>query len=907
MYAEIAVHTTVNQTFHYHIPPALEGRLQPGHLVQVPFGTAVQHGIVMALRDETPVEYSKPITARLDPQPVVTPVQIELAKWISERYLAPIGLCLWLMLPPGIIGGRDIRVTLLKEDAESPDIVEQRILSLLARRKVMTGRQLESAKPLQGIQWRGSVARLAKDGIVAVDRILTPPRVRPKTIQTAALAIHPNHIPGVARQLGKESAPADLLEVMAALRIEYPTVNQVLDMADVASRTAFKKLEDAELVKINREAKPHTVSLNIPRYKVDEELLKLRGGEKELHILKVLARESEPMDVSWLYAQTGSKLNDLKRLEEDGLIILGEKPTWRDSLADRDFVPTAAPALIPEQEAAWKAIREAIKGWEWNKPSEKCFLLQGVTGSGKTEIYLRAIELTLAQGRQAIFLVPEIALTAQTIRRVGARFPGQVAIVHSRLSQGERYDTWRRAREGLISVVVGPRSALFTPLPDVGLVIVDEEHDNSYKSAEQPHFHTREVAEAMMRLNNGVLILGSATPAVETMYRAEQGELQTLRLPTRIMGHRVRILEQSERVGVAARYYPARAEDALTIDLPPVKVVDMRDELKNGNTSIFSLDLQTALAEVLARRQQAILFMNRRGMATYVFCRDCGYVATCPRCDTPLTHHREGEMLRCHQCGYLVSEPKICPECGSKRIKYFGAGTQQIEQAMTELFPKARTLRWDADTATNPETHELFLSRFIERKADVLIGTQMIAKGLDLPLVTLVGVVSADMGLNLPDFRAGEHTFQLLTQVAGRAGRGLLGGRVILQTYQPSHYAIQAASKHDIEGFYEREISYRRDMGYPPFRRLVRVVFRSENATKAQSEAESALHFFKARLEQLGMTGTEIIGPAPCFFSRVNKVFRWHLMLRGPDPMLALKGVEVPRGWYIDIDPVDVL
>ena len=958
MYVEIAVNAPVNQTFHYHIPNELEGQLSPGHLVQVPFATALQYGIVLTLDDDTPIQQTKPVTALLDPQPVVTATQIELARWISERYLAPIGFCLWLMLPPGLTGGRDIRVALLQEDAKSADPVEQKILSLLARRGAMTGHQLETAKALQGMQWRGAVDQLAKEGIVSKERILMPPRVRPKTVATAALAIHPNQIAAVARQLGKESNPANILEVMAAMRVEQPTIEQVLEAADVKSKAALEKLEDAGLVTINRTAAPPKVSLNIPRFKVDEKLLELRKGEKHLHVLKVLAREAGAMEVNWLYAQTGAKLDDLKRLEEDGLILLGEQHTWRDSLADRDFVPAIAPPLIPEQDAAWGVIRDAIKKWEWETPppngldptpspspnsgrgakntlfsamnvdeadaafapppnsgeagrgSKKGFLLHGVTGSGKTEIYLRAVEQTLAQGRQAIFLVPEIALTAQTVRRVAARFPGQVAIVHSGLSDGERYDTWRRAREGLIGVVVGARSALFTPLPDVGLVILDEEHDHSYKQSPPltpPYYHSRDVAEAMMRQNNGVLILGSATPDLETVYRAQQGDLTLLRMPTRIMGHRVRIMEQSERTGVAARYYPARAEDAVSIDLPPVKVVDMREELKAGNTSIFSRDLQTAMADTLKRKQQAILFLNRRGSSTYVFCRDCGYVAACPRCDTPLTYHRNAESLRCHQCGYQAPEPRICPQCGSNRIKFFGAGTQQIEQMLIHEFPGVRTLRWDADTATNPETHDLFLSRFVERKADVLIGTQMVTKGLDLPMVTLVGVVSADLALNLPDFRAGETTFQLLTQVAGRAGRGLLGGRVVLQTYQPDHYAILAAAKHDFDGFYAQEIGYRRQLGYPPFRRLVRIIFRSESDTRAQADAEEAANFLRKRLTQLDMTGTELIGPAPCFFSRVNQVYRWHLFLRGPDPTVALRGLEIGRGWHVDIDPVDVL
>ncbi len=915
MYAEIAVNAAVNQSFDYAVPPELTTRIQVGQLVQIPFGTAVQHGIILALRDHTEIPNTKPIQAILDPLPVVNLSQIALARWMSDRYLAPIGSCLWLMLTPGLTGGRDIRVTLLEDQANSKDAVEQKLLDLLRRRGSMTGRQLEIAKAMQGQNWRPAVDALAKEDVLFVQRILTPPRVKPRTIQTALLAIHPNQIPDVMRHLGKDSKPADILEALAVMPIDEPFIHQVADAADTTEAT-IKKFESSGLIKIDRPDKktPATVTLTIPRDGVLPEILKLRKAETELHVLRVLARQSEPIDVQWVYAQTGAKLADLKKLEEDELIILGEKQSWRDSLADRDFIPNLPPALTPEQAEAWKVIEQHIKGWGWGKAADNrppgLFLLHGVTGSGKTEIYLRAIEQTIQQGRGAIYLVPEIALTAQTIRRVAARFPGQTAIIHSKLSEGERYDTWRRAREGLIQIVVGARSALFTPLPDVGLVILDEEHDYSYKQAEPippPYYHARDVAEQMMRQNNGVLILGSATPDLETVYRAGRRELRALVLPTRIMGHRVRIQEQSERMGVNALYHPAPASDAMTIDLPPVEIVDMRTELQDGNTSIFSYALQNALTETLKRKEQAILFINRRGESTYVFCRDCGYVATCPRCDTPLTFHREGEALRCHRCGFVGPQPRICPECSSRRIKYFGAGTQQVEAAMHEMFPKARTLRWDADTAAESDAHELFLQRFIDGKADVLIGTQMVAKGLDLPLVTLVGVVSADMGLNLPDFRAGERSFQLLTQVAGRAGRGLLGGKVILQTYQPKHYAIRMAAEHDFANFYDTEIAYRRELGYPPFRRLARIIFRDESETRARSEAETAANTLRARLAKLSLTATEIIGPAPCFFSRVNKIFRWHIILRGPDPSAVLRGFDVPRSWHVDLDPIDVL
>jgi primosomal protein N' (replication factor Y) len=539
------------------------------------------------------------------------------------------------------------------------------------------------------------------------------------------------------------------------------------------------------------------------------------------------------------------------------------------------------------------------------------YLLHGVTGSGKTEIYLRAIDLALRQGKSALFLVPEIALTPQTVRRVAARFPGKVAVIHSGLSEGERYDTWRRCRDGLVQVIVGARSALFAPLPNIGVIILDESHDSSYKQSPPippPYYHARQVAEAMIRQHGAVLIMGTATPDIETAYRAERGEIRRLELAQRIMGHRVRVGELSERAGVLPRYqHEDEAQDAMHIDLPPVRVVDMRDELRAGNTSIFSTALQSALSDVLNRREQAILFLNRRGQATYVFCRDCGHVALCPRCDSPLTYHRAGDMLRCHRCNHSEPEPTLCPACRSRRIKFFGAGTQHVEMALAELFPRVRIARWDADTADSPEAHEAILQRFIDRKTDVMIGTQMVTKGLDLPLVTLVGVISADTAINLPDFRAGERTFQLLTQVAGRAGRGLLGGQVLLQTYNPQHYAIQAASRHDFHGFYQQEIAYRKRLGYPPFRRMIRILFRFPTELQAMSEAERAANMIRHRMKMLNMSGTELIGPAPCFFGRENKFFRWHVLLRGPDPVTALEGLNLPKGWFVDVDPVDIL
>jgi primosomal protein N' (replication factor Y) len=895
MYAEIALNTPVHRTFTYAVPPGLT--VTPGHLVRVPFRTAMAAGIVMALTDSTDIAQTKPIDALIDPTPVIGVEQIALARWMSESAFAPIGLCAWLWVPSGLDGYRDTLVTLTDEPPEPENALEDQLFRLLQRRGPLRLRQIKAS--IRDGQLDRLIAALVRSGTLTTRSVLTPPRVRPQTVQTAALAVHPRQIDEVIPLLGRKSRRADALEAVAKLTVRVPwtPVKDVLRLAGTSRDTLRKLASEENLVQIDGDR----VRLALPADAVPGQLIALRKAETDVHVLRVLARESEPLDVSWLYAQTGAKLADLKRLADLELVTLSEKVTWRDSLANRDFVPGIAPQLTAEQQRAWRPIYEAIHG-----DVGGAFLLHGVTGSGKTELYLRAIEETLGRGQQAVLLVPEIALTAQTVRRVAARFRGRIAVYHSGLSEGERYDAWRRAREGLADVIVGARSALFLPLPNPGLIVLDEEHDPSYKNFAAPAYDTRVVAEMMMRRRGGVLIMGSATPDMATFYRAHQGEIRYLHLPNRIMGHRTRIGEQAEREGVTARYHDAGA-DALMIDLPPVEIVDMRDELKRGNTSIFSAALRDSLGQVLANREQAILFLNRRGTATYVFCRDCGYIARCEKCDTPLTHHGYDDRLKCHHCGHEQATPQTCPQCRSRRIRFFGAGTQHIEDTLKHEFPQARTVRWDADTASQPEMHDAILSRFLDREADIMVGTQMIAKGLDLPLVTLVGVVSADTALGLPDFRAMERTFQLLTQVAGRAGRGVLGGKVILQTYHPDNYAIQAAASHDYAGFYVRELEYRREMGYPPFRRLAKILFQDKSLARAREDAHNAARLLTETIAALDLSGTELIGPVPCFFGRVNEIYRWQVIIRSPDPLVLLNAVEAAQRWHVEVDPLDTL
>ncbi|WP_299027361.1 primosomal protein N' [uncultured Thermanaerothrix sp.] len=611
-------------------------------------------------------------------------------------------------------------------------------------------------------------------------------------------------------------------------------------------------------------------------------------------ILRFLLKEPWPLEVTWLYAVSGGNLNDLERLAEMGLIHLSETEVWRDPLENirLEGESIGSMSLTEDQQRAWEIIYQAMHQPE--RSNAKPILLFGVTGSGKTEIYLQAVAEALAQGRQVIVLVPEIALTPQVVRRFMARFPGKVGVIHSRLSPGERYDTWRRAREGRLAVIIGPRSALFTPFERLGLIIVDECHEPSYYQGETPpYYHAVQAAIEYARLTQSVLVLGSATPEIALFYRAQKEGWPLLRLPLRV------------RVEHSLKGHMSKVE---TAPMPEVKIVDMRQELKAGNRSIFSRILLESLDQITRAGQQAILFLNRLGAATYVFCRECGYVLKCPRCDIPLTLHLEPQGLICHRCNYRRQMPDICPQCGSREFRQYGLGTERVERELLRMFPHLRVLRMDSSTSRTRGALDLILTHFSRHQADVLVGTQMLAKGLDLPLVTLVGVILADVGLSMPDFRAAERTFQLLTQVAGRAGRGPLGGRVILQTFQPDHYAIRFASQHDYEGFYQHELALRRETGYPPFARLVRLEFRHREAEIAAREAEGLAERLRRWLAQSGKPRCELIGPAPCFYARLEGLYRWHIILRGDEPMAFLRAyLSELRDWRVEVDPPSLL
>jgi len=504
--------------------------------------------------------------------------------------------------------------------------------------------------------------------------------------------------------------------------------------------------------------------------------------------------------------------------------------------------------------------------------NEKVWLLHGVTGSGKTEIYLRVAEEVLKRGGQVIILVPEIALTPQTLARIEERFPGQIAVIHSGITPAQKRNMYDEIRNGTKNVVLGARSALFAPAHNLGLIIVDEEHEGSYHQDQSPRYHAVTVARELQKTTGSILILGSATPGIVSYGDPKQ---EIVHLPSRVAS-----------------------------TMPNIELVDMRDELKARNFSPLSERLKEAIEHELHEKRQVMLFLNRRGGATFVQCRDCGHVLACRRCNIPLSYHPVEDILICHQCNYRMKVPQICPKCRSRRIKFLGVGTQKLEQEAASAFIGARLLRWDSDTTREKQSHQEILDKFRSHQADILIGTQMITKGLDLPQVTLVGVVNADTALHLPDFRSGERTFQLLTQVAGRAGRGPIGGQVIFQTYTPGNYAIQAAALHDYSSFYEKEIGYRRLLNNPPFSRLASLTYAHTNDAVCQREAERMRKLIAEEIASKGIAGVTIIGPAPAFVPRLRGRFRWQIMLRGSDLSAFLSPLPIPQGWTVNIDPM---
>ena len=585
-------------------------------------------------------------------------------------------------------------------------------------------------------------------------------------------------------------------------------------------------------------------------YAVEDAADKLsKRASKQLEVLELIAANPGIASSKLKEGIAGSS-GVIKQLLDKGLI--------REEVVE-DFREIGAKSYADKRHQLTEEQHRAMSLIEQYFSENRNVLLHGVTGSGKTEIYLEIIEKYLQQGKDSIVLVPEISLTPQMIGRFKGRFGDNVAVLHSSLSEGEKFDEWRKIRSGLVKVAIGARSAVFAPFSNLGIIIIDEEHETTYKSDLKPKYFAREVAEKRCEVEGAHMILGSATPAIETYYKASIGEYGLVELLNRANGR----------------------------PMPDIEIIDMREELKGGNKSIFSSSLTEGILEVLKKEDQLILFLNRRGYSTFVSCRDCGLVLKCPRCSISMTYHLGEDRLNCHYCGYERENPSSCPKCQSKNIKYFGIGTQRVEKEFHKKFGISNTLRMDADTTTRKNSHENILDRFRKKESKVLLGTQMISKGLDFPDVTLVGVVAADTSLNLPDFRSAEKTFQMIAQVAGRSGRGEKQGRVVVQTYSPEHYSIQYASTHDYKGFYAQEIKLRKELGYPPFYRIANIIISGIQENQVIKSAQDIGRLIEQDV-RAGMA-FEMLGPVTAPLSKIKNRFRWQIVLKSAEEEVLRK------------------
>ncbi|MEE9277849.1 MAG: primosomal protein N', partial [Dehalococcoidia bacterium] len=856
-FAEVAVFAgrPQRQTFTYAIPSHLDVRV--GHGVFVPFGRQALQGVVLELGDSSAVANPREIRSLIQEERLLSPARAALVRWIADSYLAPLAATVSLFLPPGF--GRKpqrlLRAAPLADGAAMAALSERErlVLNAVTARGSVEAGALERA--LKDGKVGATIRALVQSGLVEERHALARPSVGAKTETVLHLALDRE----AARDVidgwpqSKRSRRADLLERLQLGPVAWPEARRIAGGKESLERWLG---EGGWMVR-----EDDCVRLRTPAADADSVIATLRRTAAERRQVTLLeALLSAPRPELAVRQEANAGRADVEALMGAGLVKRERRRVMRDPLAQREKPREGEPSqrhrpvLTADQARAYGAIATALKAArqarDRGRAAGEIFLLQGVTGSGKTEVYLAAAESVRDAGGQTIVLVPEIALTPQTVDRFLARFPGRVAVLHSGLSPGEAYDQWERIREGGVDVVIGSRSALFAPAAKLSLVIVDEEHEWTYKQSDPaPRYHVREVLEEYQRLSGFVALFASATPDIVTASRAEGGRYRLLRLPQRV--------QRRDPGDPASAVQPA--------PLPEVDVVDLREELKRGNRSIFSEALAGAIETALAEGEQVLLFLNRRGVASFV-CRECGEALTCERCSIPFPyHHPLGSgparsamgvgILRCHECGRTSPPLTTCPQCGSARIRPMGIGTQRLEEEVGKRFPRARPLRWDRDTARGKDGQRRLLERFLAGEANVLIGTQMIAKGLDLPSVTVVGVVNADLSLRLPDYTGPERTFQLITQVAGRAGRGPGGGRVIVQTYAPEHYAILTAAAQDFDSFYEAEMAARSHHDYPPYGRLARLVYADRKRERARDVATTMAESLLEDRDRRGLPG----------------------------------------------------
>lgn len=745
---------------------------------------------------------------------------------------------------------------------------------------------VEPAMRLTDAQWELArwLARETASGLYATASLYLPPGIANRMVEWF-------QVPEGRRDTDRSGLSAIQRNVVDILRAEGPLKLESLRLRTGRALTSIlPALEDIGWVERVRRVDQHRAELPTTRFirlvQDHPDLPSTATRQQEVvNALQQMARtrrsdESDFVDEGRFRRRVDVSRGIITALRDKGVI---EELELTEDRAPKP-TPAPAPRLTPAQEQTWVAFRAALE----NGVSTP-HLLMGVTGSGKTEIYLRAVGWALANRKQAIVLVPEIGLATQVVRRFIDRFPGRVAVFHSGLKDAERLDVWEGIAEGRYDVVVGPRSALFAPMSRLGLIVIDEEHDSAYKQDNEPRYHARNVAMYLARQMRASLIMGSATPAIESAWHADQADYQALVLPERVS--------------------PAVVDNAHggagALRLPEVEIVDLRLELRQGNTSLLSSVVQHNVAASLDRGEQAILLLNRRGQSTVVLCRSCGHRLICPFCEIPMVFHRDRSMMICHRCNFQERPPRSCPSCDGP-LDFFGAGTQRVEEEVRRLYPGASVLRWDQDSVRGQGGYESMLRRVERREVDVVVGTQMVAKGFDLPGVTTIGVINADTMVHLPDFRGPERTFQLLTQVAGRAGRRGPGSLVAIQTYTPRHYAILAAARHDYESFYDAEIAFREQHRYPPFTRLVRYAIRHDKERQAALESEKmarhvAMH---ARLQGVQI---DILGPTPAFAAKVRGKYQWQIVVRSSNLDALLDGLPTAPGWVVDVDPQSMI
>ena len=847
-YANVAFPLSVDQVFTYGVPPQLDAALQPGVRVLAPFRRTRQEGVVVERLDETDLAPNliKNVSECLDETPMFSPEMLTLTQWIADYYVCSWGVALFSAVPAAVRTQKKEQVRLLPEFSGPLGNVQKKLVALLEAEGELSLNQLVRRTGLSYQDVRSRITRLREKGVVETN-VTHKPKATTQETTVAELALPTAEIAAKIQQLKNENA---------------------------SPQQAMSRPRAADV--------------------------------KRAEILQFLIDEGGPLAITDLMKRVNASISLLRTLERHGFIHITRAQTVRNPLSAEPVASTQPLHLNLAQAAAFAEIKKTLASHATVSTSGNdtqhapTFLLHGVTGSGKTEVYMQAMAGVLENRKSVIVLVPEISLTPQTASRFVGRFGERVALLHSRLSDGERYDQWYRIQKGEADIVIGPRSAIFAPVQNLGMLIIDEEHSDSYKSDTAPRYHAREVAQKRSDLANCPLLLGSATPSLESFHRARNGSYRLLSLPDRVFNRK----------------------------MPEVHIVDMRTELKKGNRTIFSELLRSSIEERLIRREQIILFLNRRGYSTYVFCRTCGYVERCDNCSISLTYHRETQLLTCHHCGSKRPTQQTCPQCGSNAIRFFGVGTEAVEQEVRKAYPKARVKRFDADSTARKNAHQQILAEFEQQKIDILIGTQMVSKGLDFPNVTLVGVIAADTALNLPDFRASEQTFSLLTQVAGRSGRAELEGKVVIQTYMPEHYCIEAAQKHDYLDFYAQEVAARDELQYPPFAHVATLLLRGKDEQAVSDAAHAArdqLEIWQtdgadaSQVTNVEETSVEILGPAPAPLSKIEGKFRWHLLLRSTDAkkigQLCKRFTDKPPAvinskaieFMIDIDPTNTL